>query len=71
MTDEAHTFLYGSSNLPSHIGIGGKQVQLGDVVRRAFQDSRLTEEQWNAEDETDREHRLVDAIADMRVEAGK
>ena len=61
--------LFGSSNLPSHIGIGGEQVQLGTVVARAFKDSGLTTNAWNDLPERTREHRLVDAIADMRAEA--
>jgi hypothetical protein len=63
-----HLMLYGSSNLPGLVTILGKQVQLGEIVRRAFADSKLTVEAWNAEDETKREHRLVDAIAAMRKE---
>lgn len=65
-SDDPH--LYGSSNLPSHIGINEKQVQLGEVVLRAQQDSGLSARAWNALTEREREHRLVDAIADMRKE---
>jgi predicted metal-dependent hydrolase len=42
---------------------------LGTVVARAHKDSGLTVDAWNALTETDREHRLVDAIAMMRIEA--
>lgn len=66
-----HLMLYGSSNLPALVTIGGKQVQLGTIVQRAFSLSGLTVEEWNSENETVREHRLVDAIADMREAAGK
>ena len=39
--------LYGSSILPALIPIGVRQVQLGDVVRRAQADSGLCAEHWN------------------------
>jgi hypothetical protein len=64
-----HLMLYGSSNLPAHVTIGGQQVQLGTIVQRAFRDSELSVEDWNLEDPVLREHRLVDAIEAMRREA--
>jgi hypothetical protein len=61
--------LFGSSNLSSHLGIGGQQVQLGAIVARAHRDSGMSTNDWNELTERQREHRLVDAIADMREEA--
>jgi hypothetical protein len=65
----APPMILGSSNLPSHLTIGGAQVQLGTIVARAHKDSDLSAEAWNNLDETEREHRLVDAIAVLRKEA--
>lgn len=59
--------LLGSSLLPSTV-FG--RWQLGDVVRRAFADSGMSAEEWNAASEVAREHRLVDAAYAMREEAG-
>ena len=51
--------LIGSSILPSVITISeGNEVQLGDVVRTAFERSGLSTEDWNAQDETVRESLL-------------
>lgn len=63
--------LFGSSILPSMILIVDKEVQLGDVVRRAFADSGLTVEEWNNLPEHEREDSLARAISVMRFEAGQ
>ena len=60
--------LYGSCIFPGLVRIKWDEVQLGDIVRRAFADSGLTTEQWNNLSERDREHKLVDAFYDMRSE---
>ncbi|HLK36058.1 MAG TPA: hypothetical protein VKU41_04850 [Polyangiaceae bacterium] len=46
-----------------------REVQLGDIVRRAFAESGLDKESWNALPPLDREGRLAKAIYDMRDEA--
>jgi hypothetical protein len=51
--------LYGSSILPALIPIGIKQVQLGDVVRRAQKDSGLCAEHWNKLQPVERDLLLV------------
>ncbi|WP_119776342.1 hypothetical protein [Oleomonas cavernae] len=61
--------LVGSSVQPSHIDIGGAQVQLGTVVVRAHRDSGLTVDAWNGLPDDDRESRLDAAIVAMRAEA--
>jgi len=63
--------LYGSSLLPAMIDIGGKQVQLGDVVRRAHYDSGLTVDMWNNLEPLVREGHLAKAVYQMRAEAEK
>ena len=49
--------------------IGDQEVQLGDVVRRAFSDSELTVEEWNDMPEESREDLLAGTIAIMKHEA--
>jgi hypothetical protein len=63
--------LLGSSLLPSMINIGDKEVQLGDVVRRAYHDSNLTVTQWNNLDPLEREGLLARAVYTMRAETSK
>ncbi len=60
--------LNGSSVQPSMIDINGTEVQLGVVVGRAFTDSGLTADEWNALPEDDCEARIVAAIEAMRAE---
>lgn len=60
--------LFGSDILPSTIKVGPRDVQLGDVVRRAHADSGLTVEQWNDLDGCDREVLLICAVFDLREE---
>ncbi len=63
--------LFGSSVLPPELVIGGKTVQLGDVVRRAYQDAQVQSiEAWNDIDPIVREFMLVKAIYKMREEEG-
>lgn len=64
------------TNHPTENHIGGKSVQLGDLVRAAFAASQLNEDQWNALDDKDR-HERVDAeigklkqAAERRAAAG-
>lgn len=63
--------LYGSSLLPAIIRIGSKDVQLGDVVRRALADSGLTADEWNNLKPLTRETLLARAVYEMRAEADK
>jgi hypothetical protein len=60
--------LFGSSILPSMIWNGRVEVTLGDVVRRAFQDSSFTADEWNGLDPLVREALLAQAIYKMRAE---
>lgn len=62
-------FLYGTSRLPSMVGVGMEPVQLGVIVCRAFDDSGLTTSQWNALGEGDRDAKIMDALEQMRFEA--
>ncbi len=64
--------LNGSSTLPALIEIGTEQVQLGDIVRIAFDQSELDVASWNALDDADRDARLqaVIDIARTAVAAG-
>jgi hypothetical protein len=43
----AETMLIGSDALPSHFAVEGTGYTLGDLVRRAFENSGLTVEAWN------------------------
>lgn len=55
--------LNGSNTLPALIEISeGKSVQLGEVVREAFDKSGMTVEAWNALAETDRDGLITQAI---------
>lgn len=59
------TALYGSSSLPAVFDIGGKQVPLGDVVRKAFEATGLTVDEWNALQADDRDSLIADEAAAM------
>ena len=61
--------LLGSSIVPTLIVIGAREVQLGEIVRRAFVESGLDVEHWNALQALDREARIAKIIYDMRAEA--
>lgn len=59
--------LYGSSEHQSQYEIGGIVYSLGDVVRKSFEASGLSEDDWNELDESDRASRIditLDAMAD-------
>lgn len=58
--------LYGSSVLPPFVEINGKQVQLGEVVRGAFQASKLSVKDWNLLDEEQRERKLEKQLKQMQ-----
>lgn len=60
--------LFGSSVLPAHILIGTREVQLGEIVRRAFADCGVTAEEWNAIDPFNRDILIVAAVHDLREE---
>ena len=59
--------LNGSSTLPALIEIGTEQVQLGDIVRSAFNQSELDVASWNALDDADRDARLQAVIDIIRT----
>lgn len=63
--------LYGSSLLAPTIRIGKVDVQLGDIVRRAYRDLGLSVEEWNALEPLKREGLLAKTIYEMRAEADK
>jgi hypothetical protein len=48
--------------------INGKWYQLGDLVRYSFTMSKLSQDEWNALPEVEREHKLVDGYYAMRAE---
>lgn len=62
--------LLGSSVLPSMVPIAdGFEVQLGDVVARAHNESGLSIKDWNDLSDADREKLLADAVEAMKAEA--
>jgi hypothetical protein len=61
--------LLGSSVLAPEIVIGARRVQLGEIVRRAQQDSELSPADWNHLEPIERDWWLVAAIYAMRDEA--
>lgn len=65
--------LYGSSEHQSQYEIGGIVYSLGDVVRKSFEASGLSEDDWNELDESDRASRIditLDEMADAAEAAG-
>jgi hypothetical protein len=54
--------LIGSSIQPAIIKVGEAEVQLGDVVAKAHEDSGLTAAEWNAQEEAAREAAIAAAI---------
>ena len=62
------TRLEGSSQHAPYYDIGGQQVALIDVVRKAFEASGLSEDDWNELDEDDRAAR-IDIALDAMAEA--
>lgn len=74
LRDDHEPFLYGSNVLAATYLIGGRTVQLGDIVRRAYEDHVRAGEissasEWNELTELKREHLLVNALYDLRREA--
>ncbi len=65
------TALYGSSSLPAVFDIGGQQVPLGDVVRKAFEATGLTVDEWNALQADDRDSLIADEAAAMTEEVAR
>jgi len=61
--------LLGSSLLPAMIWIGEKQVQLGDVVCKAFEKTGLTASEWNALEPLKREGLLAETVYALRAVA--
>lgn len=57
--------LYGSSEHQSQYEIGGIIYSLGDVVRKSFEASGLSEDDWNELDESDRASRIDITLDDM------
>lgn len=60
--------LLGINLLPVRVYIRGKEVSLGDLVRRSFADSRMTAAEWNDQTELERDLRLVNTYYAMREE---
>lgn len=56
--------LYGSSTLPASFEIGGEVVALGAIVVAAFAASGLTEEDWNALPDADRDAKLQTELSE-------
>lgn len=61
--------LLGSGVLPSMVPIGDTEVQLGEVVRGAFEASELSVEEWNALEGDAREQLLQDEVDRLISEA--
>lgn len=62
--------LLGSNILPADVEVAeGVTVQLGEVVARAFEDSGLSAEDWNALADDAREEMLAAAVEAMKAEA--
>ena len=62
--------LIGSSIQPSIVMVAGLEVQLGDVVKAAWQKSGLTVEEWNALDNDPREA-FIAAEVDVLEQGGE
>lgn len=68
------SFLKGSDNHQPQYEIGSKIYALGDVVRKAFEASGLTEDDWNELPEDEREAKIdiaLDDLADAAEAAAK
>lgn len=68
----AQESLLGSNVLPANIELAeGVSIQLGEVVRQAFEHTGLTVADWNALEEGDREAELAAMVRELqsRVEA--
>jgi hypothetical protein len=63
--------LLGTDSMPAVVDIGGREVQLGDIVRRAYENSGApSAEAWNAADASSRDVYINAALEQMRAEAG-
>lgn len=70
--DDKPAALLGSSVLPAMVKLAeGVEVQLGDVVRQAHKNSKLSVEAWNDLPEVEREERLAKAVEKMSKKAAK
>lgn len=67
---EADSILYGSSSHPASFEIHGTTYSLGDIVAKAHQNSGLTVQEWNDQDEDARADR-IDEVLDSLQEAGE
>ncbi|HGM6729712.1 TPA: hypothetical protein ACKQBZ_000766 [Stenotrophomonas maltophilia] len=66
----AQESLLGSNVLPANIELGeGVSVQLGEVVRQAFEHTGLTVADWNALEEGDREAELAAMVRELQSRA--
>lgn len=58
--------LYGSSVQPASWKLDdGSIVQLGDIVRQAFEKSGLSEAEWNALPQDDREAKIAEVVKEV------
>ncbi|WP_285301967.1 hypothetical protein [Stenotrophomonas maltophilia group sp. Smal13] len=66
----AQESLLGSNVLPANIELAdGVSVQLGEVVRQAFEHTGLTAADWNALEEGDREAELAAMVRELQSRA--
>lgn len=61
--------LIGSSNFPAVIDINGMPVQLGEVVRIAFEASGMTANKWNKASEEKRDKIILSAVEALRAQS--
>lgn len=66
--DGTPKMLYGSNVLGSFIWTQRGMIPLGDVVRKAFERSKMTVEEWNATPDLERDFTLIKTIYEMRKE---
>jgi hypothetical protein len=62
-------FLIGSDAFQPVYQIGGREVQLGELVREAFETSELTEDQWNKLQQEERDSYIQDELDLMKANA--
>lgn len=63
--------LHGSNTLASTFEIGGKTVQLGDLVAKAYKRSGLEVAQWNALPDAERDGLIGEVLKEQQAAAGK
>lgn len=61
------SFLHGSSDHAAQYTIGDTTYSLGDLVKKAFEASQLSEDDWNELDEEDRAARIDIVLDDLQT----